>query len=216
MTTLIQLLVLSALSMILTGQTVDARPLPAATVHGTITVPEGGARRVASRYAGSTAPQSVQPLNAIVFLRGTATSAPAARQVTMEQRDTAFTPNLYILPVGSTVDFQNGDPFFHNVFSYSKTKRFDLGRFPRPEKKVVEFDETGIVNVFCEIHKSMRAVIVVVDNSYHTEVAADGTYRIENVPAGNYELVIWHADHGTKTQKVQVPASGSVRVDAKL
>jgi plastocyanin len=158
----------------------------------------------------------VQPINAIVFLRGPAGTAPAPRRVTMTQQDTAFTPNLHILPVGSTVDFQNGDPFFHNVFSYSKTKRFDLGRFPKPEKKAVEFTEPGIVNVFCEIHKSMRAVVVVVDNNYHAEVAADGQYRIENVPAGDYELVIWHADHGTKTQKIKVPETGSVRVDAKL
>jgi plastocyanin len=191
--------------------------VPAATVFGTITMPAAGARRVANRYAtaGGSAPQAVQTVNAVVFLRGAGTP-PAPRRVVMAQKDTTFSPNLYILPIGSTVDFQNGDPFFHNVFSYSKTKRFDLGRFPRPEKKAVEFDEAGIVTIFCEIHKSMRAAVIVVDNSYHAEVEADGEYRIENVPAGTYELVVWHADHGTRTQKIQVPETGSIRVDAKL
>ena len=71
-------------------------------------------------------------------------------------------------------------------------------------------------SVFCEIHKSMRAAVIVVDNPFHAVVGRDGQYSLQNVPAGSYELVAWHADHGTRTTAVQVPASGNVRVDVTL
>ncbi|HUF49715.1 MAG TPA: carboxypeptidase regulatory-like domain-containing protein [Longimicrobiales bacterium] len=190
-----------------------------ATVHGVITVSDAATRRVANRYAGATgSPQVLQPLPAVVFLRGAGLGRPsndgAAQR--MSQRDTAFAPNLLRVRVGGSIEFRNDDPFFHNVFSYSKPKRFDLGRFPRPESKTVTFDEPGIVHVFCEIHKSMRAVVIVVDNPFHAVIGRDGRYSFENVPAGSYELVVWHVDRGTRIVRVQVPASGSVRVDATI
>jgi len=191
----------------------------AATVQGRITVREAPPKRVANRYAGagSGTAQKLQPMSAVVYLRGAGLGGRDAPSVPeMAQRDTAFTPNIRVVTAGSAVEFRNRDPFFHNVFSYSKTKRFDLGRFPMPESKTVTFDQAGVVNIFCEIHKSMRAVVFIVDNPYHAVVAADGSYEIPNVPAGSYELVVWHVDSGTKTIPVQVPASGSVRIDATL
>jgi hypothetical protein len=114
------------------------------------------------------------------------------------------------------VAFPNRDPFFHNVFSYSKTKRFDLGRYPRGEQKTVTFDRAGTVSIFCEIHKWMRAGVVAVENGYHVVVPADGNFSLEGVPAGTYRLTAWQAERGSRTVDVTVPASGEVRVDVTL
>src|SRR5688572_4615124 len=128
----------------------------AGAIEGRITVrqlPE----RVGARYAGAGASAShkIAALPAVVFIEGAVAghTPQAAQELQMAQRDTAFQPSLLAIPVGSSVRFPNDDKFFHNVFSYSKAKRFDLGRYPKGESKSVVFDEPGAVAVFCEIHK---------------------------------------------------------------
>src|SRR5690606_21893875 len=105
-------------------------------------------------------------------------------RVEMTQRDTAFTPPLVVVRAGGTVSFPNGDPFFHNVFSYSSAMRFDLGRYPQGETKTVTFPEPGIVEVFCEVHEFMRGAVVVTENPYNAVVGEDGHFRIAGVPEG--------------------------------
>jgi plastocyanin len=214
---LITLLLLALVSPGAQPSAVDASAR-AASIRGTITVRAAAPKKVANRYAGagSGAAQKLQPMAAVVYLRGTGLTGRADATTEMAQRDTAFAPNIRVVTTGSEIEFRNRDPFFHNVFSYSKAKRFDLGRFPTPESKTVKFESAGVVNIFCEIHKSMRAVVLVVDNPYHAVVADDGSYEIRDVPPGTYELVVWHVDNGTKTMPVTVPATGSVRVDATL
>lgn len=192
------------------------RQPPRATVQGRITVKQEPPRRVASRYAGAATPATQQQLPMIVYLRGAGlgSAQPPATAPVMAQHDTAFSPAYLVVAKGTSVHFRNEDPFYHNVFSYSKPKRFDLGRFPRPEAKAVAFDKTGTIDVFCEIHRSMRGVILVTDNAFHTEVAADGAYALRDVPAGSYELVVWNASHGEKVYPVTVPASGVVIINA--
>jgi plastocyanin len=188
----------------------------AATVQGTITMKPRPARRVANRYAGAASPSVQQDLPVVVYLRGEGLPAatPAARPFVMAQRDTTFAPGYLVIPRGATVAFKNLDPFYHNVFSYSRTKRFDLGRFPAPESKSVVFDKAGAVDVFCEIHRSMRGVILVTDNDYHAKVSDDGTYALHDVPQGHYQLVVWHPDRGEKVIAIDVPASGAITVNA--
>jgi len=174
---------------------------------------------VANRYAGGgAAPREVAAVPALVFLEGpiAGADAPAALHVEMAQRDTAFRPDALVVPVGSTVRFLNEDKFFHNVFSYSKTKRFDLGRYPKGEAKSVVFDKAGPVAVFCEIHKWMRGAILVVENPYYATVQPDGSFSLPNVPPGKYKLSVWHAERGKKDYDVVVPASGTVRIDATI
>ena len=135
---------------------------------------------------------------------------------TMTQSDTAFVPSLLVVAVGSEVSFPNADPFFHNVFSYSSTERFDLGRYTKGESKGVVFEEPGIVEVFCEVHEFMRSAVVVVESPHHAVVGDDGRFSIGDVPPGEYTLVIWHADLGTVEQPITVTSGGTVRVSVEL
>ena len=107
----------------------------------------------------------------------------------MAQEGTAFVPNLLIVPAGSAVSFPNHDPIFHNVFSYSSAKSFDLGRYPRGETRTVTFDAPGVVRVFCEIHASMYASIVVTASPWHVLVPAGGDFQFTDLPAGDYHLL---------------------------
>lgn len=134
----------------------------------------------------------------------------------MVQQDTAFTPSALVVPVGGTVEFPNADPFFHNVFSYSSTQRFDLGRYPQGESKSVTFDETGVVSVFCEVHDKMRGVIIVTENPYHAVVGEDGSFRIEGIPPGEHRVAFWSADHRPVEETVTVRGGETSRIDVEL
>jgi hypothetical protein len=123
---------------------------------------------------------------------------------------------VLVVPVGSTVEFPNLDDFFHNVFSYSSPKRFDLGRYPRGESKAVRFDEPGIVRIYCEVHESMRSAVIVTLNPYHAVVAEDGSFAIDNVPAGRHVLEIWHSDHDVRTVTVDVEAGRTTTLNIEL
>ena len=109
----------------------------------------------------------------------------------MEQRDRMFVPSVLAVPVGAAVDFPNGDPFFHNVFSYSKTRRFDLGRYPQGQSASVTFDQAGIVPVFCEIHYTMRAYVHVLDTPYYAVTDEQRAFSIGGVRPGSYVLHVW-------------------------
>jgi hypothetical protein len=109
----------------------------------------------------------------------------------MAQKDRMFVPSVLAVPVGATVEFPNLDPFFHNVFSYSKPKRFDLGRYPAGDSESVVFDKPGIVSVFCEIHYSMRAYVHVLDTPYFAVTDEERRFEIADVRPGEYVLHVW-------------------------
>jgi len=134
----------------------------------------------------------------------------------MAQRDTAFEPGALVVPVGATVSFPNGDPFFHNVFSYSSPARFDLGRYPRGEAKDVTFDKPGIVKVYCEVHEFMRAIIVVTESPFAAVAEGEGRFRIAGIPPGTYTFVVWHPDLDPVERRLRVTAGQVTRLDAEL
>lgn len=174
-------------------------------------------RRTANRYpGGASRAETVQRIPAVVYVVGVASASSSPSTLEMVQQDTAFAPAALFVPVGGTVDFPNADPFFHNVFSYSSSRRFDLGRYPQGQSKEVTFDEPGVVSVLCEVHDKMRGVIVVTENPHHAVVADDGSFRIEGVPAGEHRVVFWSADHEPVEQTIVVTAGQTSQVDVEL
>ncbi len=132
----------------------------------------------------------------------------------MDQRNETFVPRVLAITVGTTVDFPNSDGVYHNVFSLSGAKRFDLGRYPAGRSRSVRFDRPGIVRVFCEIHSHMSAFILVFNHRYFALTAADGRYQINRVPPGRYTLVAWHEGSVRESRPVVVTEdAGSVEAD---
>jgi hypothetical protein len=110
----------------------------------------------------------------------------------MDQRNETFVPHLLAITVGTVVDFPNSDRIYHNVFSLSKTKRFDLGRYAVGHSKSVRFDRPGIVRVFCDIHSHMNAFILVFSHRFFGITDDAGRYAIEGVPPGSYTMLAWY------------------------
>jgi plastocyanin len=164
----------------------------------------------------------VEPIDrrrSVVYLEAAPQGAfeePERTRVVLDQRDQTFVPHVLAIITGTTVDFLNSDRTFHNVFSLSKAKRFDLGRYPRNEVRSVRFDRPGVVRVFCDIHSHMSAFILVFAHRYFSVTEADGSYRIDRVPAGNYSLVAWNEGQERETRAVEVPAGGSAEADFVL
>lgn len=128
----------------------------------------------------------------IIMLEGVGLSSRQPETVTVNQMGTRFDPELVVIPAGSTVEFPNSDPIFHNVFSFSGTKSFDLGYYPKGKSKAVKFDRPGVVQVYCHIHSSMYAAVVVTNSEFYGKPASDGTFQWTNVPAGHYKMIAWH------------------------
>ncbi|MGB6946480.1 MAG: carboxypeptidase regulatory-like domain-containing protein [Bryobacteraceae bacterium] len=128
----------------------------------------------------------------------------------LNQQDARFQPDVIVVPVGSTVEFPNLDPIFHNVFSLSKAQPFDLGYYPEGHSRNVKFNNPGVVQVYCHIHANMYAAIVVTDSPWFQKPAPDGSFSFSNVPPGRYRLIAWHKVAGLHKVDVQVPETGSV------
>jgi plastocyanin len=198
-----------------------AGPLWAQTViEGTVQLPKPSFDRgLNQRYAASNdvplAPTN--PPAAVVYLEGdfraqanNAAKSPAQ----MAQKNIAFAPDLLPVLVGTAVDFPNMDDTYHNVFSYSKTKRFDLGRFRKDEKPTtVIFDKPGAVTIHCEIHERMRGTILVLETPYFQKTDTAGRYRLEHLPAGSYVLKAWVAGDDVRQRPVELKAGTTLRVD---
>jgi plastocyanin len=135
----------------------------------------------------------------------------------MDQQNETFVPHVLAIVAGTTVDFPNSDHTYHNVFSLSKTKTFDLGRYAVGRSKAVRFDRPGIVRVFCDIHSHMSAFILVFAHRYFSVADREGSYRLDNVPPGAYTVVAWNESAALESRRVVVPeAGGEVEVNFAL
>ncbi|HTB11176.1 MAG TPA: hypothetical protein VK752_06390 [Bryobacteraceae bacterium] len=112
--------------------------------------------------------------------------------VTMRQKNKTFSPHILAVTAGTYVDFPNDDPIFHNAFSSYSGEIFDVGLYAPGGSRSVEFSRPGIVRVFCNIHSSMSAVIVVLPTPYFATTARDGSFQIPNVPPGDYQMTVFH------------------------
>jgi plastocyanin len=168
-----------------------------------------GAAR-AARGRVTDAVLSIEGVPAGVDERLPAAAAPRPR---LSQAQQQFTPRVLVVRAGTTVDFPNLDPIYHNVFSVSPARRFDLGKYPRGDSRAVTFPRPGVINVYCDIHSDMAAFIVVTPNRAFAQPDEDGAYQLPPLPPGRYTLVWWHPDFPGGRREVSVPESGDVTVD---
>jgi plastocyanin len=139
--------------------------------------------------------------------------ANAGVPVSIQQTNRRFEPEIAVVRMGSAVTFPNMDPIFHNVFSLSKPRSFDLGNYPKGETRTVKFPKPGIVYVNCRLHPNMAAVIVVTPNQWHTRAGRDGQFALHNLPTGTFTLVAWHKATGSIRKQVRVEEGQDTVVD---
>jgi len=122
----------------------------------------------------------------------------------LDLRGEAFRPRILVVPVGTSVEFANHDTLFHDIFSVSPTKPFDLGRYGRGKSRRVTFDKPGLVNVYCKLHPSMAAYIVVVPNRAFARPDSSGRFVLRGLPKGRYVVNAWHPDFPAIRREVTV------------
>lgn len=174
-------------------------------------------RRPEVAEPGSAGPRDVADLRrGVVYLEAGPRGAFEEREperAVMDQRNETFVPHVLAVMAGTVVDFPNSDKTFHNVFSLSKAKRFDLGRYAVGRSKAVRFDRPGVVRVFCDIHSHMNAFVLVFSHPFFDVTDGDGRFRLGNVPAGSYTVVGWYEGEPRTSRPVTVPAGGVVELE---
>lgn len=197
-----------------------ARPAAAkVTIEGRVALP--GARSVPvmnKRYEIVTKSGilSTNPPLAVVYLDGVFPPPPPQTSLPqMTQKDMAFVPALLPVQVGTRVEFPNDDDHFHNIFSYSPTKRFDLGRYRPDERPIpsVLFDRPGLVVLRCDIHEHMRALIMVLATPHFSLTDPEGAYRLTGLPAGRYTLKVWLNSRTTLERPVDLVEGAMLSID---
>jgi plastocyanin len=208
---------LAGLTLVAGLACVPAPASGAAAVEGTLTLPERPPPPAPNpRYQGKTAGiiGPPDPPTAVVYLEiGTPPSA-TPKRAEMGQHHYQFAPGLLPIERGTIVAFPNFDDEYHSVFSYSKRKRFDLGRYHKDEQPAeLVFDQSGLVKLFCEIHDHMRGQILVLDTPHFQKTAADGRYRLDGLPAGHHVLKAWVDESTVWERPVDLVEGKTLRVD---
>ena len=184
--------------------------LPAYQVRG---VPVGLQDAASARRAGAGDDEFAR---VVIYLQGSGLGRGAPVNVRLAQKDRQFDQEIVVVPAGSNISFPNEDAIFHNVFSLSKAKQFDLGYYPKGETRIVKFERPGVVQVYCHIHPNMSAAILVLPTAVWTRPAADGHFSLSNVPPGSYELVAWHRSAGFFRRQVTAKAGETLKIDLMM
>lgn len=190
------------------------------TVEGSLSV---DAMKPAPSRPGYVAPQTKAPVQkpeaapAIVYLERDDEKYPRTRtgeKVSIRQSGYQFRPAMVAIQTGAKVEFPNLDDEFHNVFSYSKAKRFDLGRFRKDEASPsVLFDKPGVVKIYCEIHQHMRCFVVVLDTPWFVTTDAAGRFSLKNIPPGEYWLRVFQPSEKLLQERVTVTEGQTTKVN---
>jgi plastocyanin len=174
-------------------------------------------RRADATEPGSPAPRDLPDLRrGVVYLETAPQGAfeeRESRRAVMDQRNESFLPHVLAVTTGTLVDFPNSDKTYHNVFSLSKPKRFDLGRYAAGHSKSVRFDRPGVVRVFCDIHSHMSAFVLVFSHPFFDVTEPDGRFRLGSVPTGTYTVVGWYEGEARVSRSVTLPAGGTVDLE---
>jgi plastocyanin len=189
-----------------------------ATIEGRVELPKTGAAPVMiKRYEIVTKGGilATKPPLAVIYLEGSFSKRNSSAEIKMVQKDLNFMPALLPVQVGTRVTFPNLDDTYHNIFSFSPAKRFDLGRY-RPEETPIPsvlFDTAGLVTVRCDIHDHMRALILVLDTPYFVMSDAEGRFRLSGLPSGHYKLKAWISSRTTLEHSVDLSGGSTVHVN---
>lgn len=152
----------------------------------------------------------------VIYLRDAKPQPVMPMHAEIRQRDENFIPRVIAVTVGSEVEFPNDDPIYHNVFSLSRARNFDLGRYPRGETRSVRFDKPGVVKVFCQIHSHMTATVMVFDHPWFAVPTEDGRFELPAMPAGDRLITAWHERLGDTTLRVRIEGGRAATADFVL
>ena len=161
------------------------------------------------------APES-ERRHVVVYLRDAPPQDVAPMRVAIRQAHETFTPRVVAVTIGSEVEFPNDDPIYHNVFSLSRAKNFNLGRYPRGESRRVRFDRPGVVKVFCDIHSHMSATVMVFAHPWFTVPSDDGRFELPPMPPGERQITAWHERLGDTTLRLRVESGRPAAADFVL
>ncbi|HMC24089.1 MAG TPA: carboxypeptidase regulatory-like domain-containing protein [Candidatus Udaeobacter sp.] len=189
-----------------------------AVVEGRVELPKSHTAPVqAKRYEIVTkgGVLSTQPPLAVVYLDGAFPNLASLPTKQVAQKDLTFVPALLPVPAGTKVEFPNLDDTYHNIFSYSPAKRFDLGRYRAEERPIPTqiFDKPGLVTLRCDIHEHMRGLILVLNTPYFVMTDTDGHFRLSGLPAGRYTLKAWIDSRTTREKPVELKNGQTLHVD---
>jgi len=189
-----------------------------AVVEGTVALPKSPAAPVMTkRYeiVAQAGVLSTYPPVAVVYLEGRFPKPPTPPPQQVAQKNFAFVPALLPIEVGTRVEFPNLDDTYHNIFSYSPAKRFDLGRYRSDERPIpsVVFDTAGLVVLRCDIHEHMRGIILVLDTPYWVVTDTAGHYRLTGLPPGHHTLKVWLDSRTTLSRSVDLAPDTPLRAD---
>jgi plastocyanin len=192
--------------------------LASAVVEGRVELPKSHTAPVqAKRYEIVTkgGVLSTQPPLAVVYLDGAFPKPASLPTKEVAQKDLTFIPVLLPVRAGTKVEFPNLDDTYHNIFSYSPVKRFDLGRYRREERPIPAqvFDKPGLVTLRCDIHEHMRGLILVLNTPYFVMTDTDGHFRLSGLPAGHYTLKTWIDSRTTREKPVELKNGQTLHVD---
>jgi len=178
------------------------------------------AKRGTSTYSRSVPTVALAPeselRHVVVYVKDAPKTAVAPMRAEIRQRNENFVPRVVAVTVGSTVDFPNDDPIYHNVFSLSRAKTFDLGRFPQGKSRSEVFDKPGVVKVFCQIHSHMSATVMVFDHRWFEVPDQQGMFDLPGVPPGMHQITAFHERLGDTTQQVRIEPGRATTVDFVL
>jgi len=202
----------------LAGLIVDLSAKGEASLEGVVQLPPPAVERALNQRYGTNVEAPLTPSNppaAVVYLEGNfATNAKSNDGAQMAQKNMLFAPDLVAVHTGGMVEFPNLDDTYHNVFSYSKAKRFDLGRYRKEEKPgTVVFDKPGVVTVHCEIHDRMRGTVLVLDSSYFQKTDSAGHYRLEHLPTGHFTVKAWINESDVRVRAVDLKEGARLHLD---